>query len=374
MPDELRQLDGLDFIRLRVGMYIGGNDKKALHVMILQLLEAMVVYPAFGQPSKISVILQADGSIAITAANHSIPITDDPQLKISTLEKILSGVYFGRGPNTLRYVVLNALSSEFTAQTSFDGYLWQQDYKQGIPQDAPYQIRPLMPNEESCLTLISRPDAEIFDSIEFEFGPLGARLRELSSLAPNLNTEIRDDRTENHQYAHSYASSLLSLLITPLLMKQANKRVQMLGLLHQPIEGNLTFADDNHIEQRIEIALAYTTQLDFNAPIEKAFCNTILNLDGGTHLSAFRAALTRQINRFCQEKRMPKLYSQRIRKGLIAAVSVYSPYPQYLDASKSKFIRDTLYAPIFRLTTEAIQNYFNADPAALDRVIDWLQS
>ena len=321
-------LASLDAIRKRPSMYIGSTSIRGLHHLVYEAVDNSVDEAMSGYCDKIKVVIHKNGKVSVIDNGRGIPVDIHPKYKKPALEIIMTKLHSGGkfdkksykvsgGLHGVGLSVVNALSKELHVFVKKDGKVYTQNYSRGKPLS---KLKIVGKDDSSGTMVTFLPDKEIFDDIIFQFDILASRLRELAFLNKGVTINIIDERTGEEK--KFYYEGGLSSFVTYL---NQNKNP-----LHVPIYFEKTKKD-----VIVEVAMQYNTAFIGNI---FSFVNNINTVEGGTHLSGFRTALTRTINNYV-EKNYPKamkLSSEDIREGLTAVISVKVPEPQFEGQTKTK--------------------------------------
>ncbi len=333
----IKVLAGLEAVRKRPAMYIGSTGPVGLHHLVWEVVDNAVDEALAGFADTVEVVVHPDNSVTVEDNGRGIPVDLHKEEGRSAAEVVMTVLHAGGKFDSKSYKVsgglhgvgvsvVNALSEWLELEIWRDGYTWEQSYKRGDPE-APLKRAGKSARRGTKVTFL--PDREIFtESIEFHYDTLAQRLRELSFLNKGLTITLKDERTEKEAKFH-YNGGIAEFI------KHLNKNKEVLH--PQPIYGEAD-RDDVHME----FALQYN---DGYAETVFSFANNINTVDGGSHLSGFRSALTRAINQFGQNQGLFKdvkenLQGEDVREGLVAVISVKLPQPQFEGQTKGKLNSD----------------------------------
>ncbi len=380
--DSIVYLEGIQHIRTRPGMYVGGTDSRALHHLIYEVVDNSIDEALAGRCDQIYVTLHDDGSASVSDNGVGIPVGYHKQTGKSALEVVMTKVGAGGKFNNGAYKVsgglhgvgisaVNALSGELTAQVYRDGYLWEQVYNQGIPREDVHQIRPLEDGEQTGTTIRFLPDFEILDRNEFNYQTLVQRFREMAFVTRRVTITLRDERAkpiprEATFYFEGGLRSFAAFL---------NRNRQP---LHEPVyaERDVEIVPEDSKKPPyaigVEIAFQYN---DTSTITELAFANTIGTPDGGTHLTGIRSAITSVINRYARKSNILKEKESNFSgtdtlEGLTAIVSVRHPHPSFESQTKVKLLNPEVQGAVSQVTSEALQEFLDTNPREARRIIE----
>ena len=334
--DSIKVLGGLEAVRKRPAMYIGSTGPVGLHHLVWEVVDNAVDEALAGYCDMVTVVVHGDNSVTVTDNGRGIPVDMHKEEGRSAAEVVMTVLHAGGKFDSKSYKVsgglhgvgvsvVNALSESLELEIWRDGYTWEQSYERGKPLAA---IKRAGKTEKRGTKITFLPDRQIFESIEFNFDTLAQRLREMSFLNKGLTIRLKDERS-NKQSEFHYNGGIAEFI------KHLNKNKEVLHAT--PI-----YAESDRDDIHMEFALQYN---DGYAENVFSFANNINTVDGGTHLSGFRSALTRAINQFGQNQGLFKdvkenLQGEDVREGLVAVVSVKLPQPQFEGQTKGKLNSD----------------------------------
>ena len=374
---QLGKLEGLEAVRKKPGMYIGGTDERALHHCVSEVLDNSVDEHLAGYCSKIDVTIQVDGSISVRDNGRGIPVDIHPQYGIPGVEMVLTtlhsggkygqgGYKFSGGTHGVGAKCVNAVSEWFEVEVSRDGEVHQMEFERGKTTKKLHVIG----KAKNTGTLITfKPDPEIFrETTVFKADIIAQRLRELAFLNSGLEIVFTDERnTDLKPETFLYKDGVEQFV------KQLNKNKEPLH--PKPIsflKENREKLDDKEIEVHVEVVLQYNDS--YNDQV-LCYTNTIYNPDGGTHLSGFRSAVTRAINQYAKSNNLlkekdPQITGDDVREGLTAVISVKHSDPKFESQTKVKLLSPEVERITGSVTYEGLMSYFDANPPIGKRIID----
>jgi DNA gyrase subunit B len=364
----IRVLEGIEAVRKRPGMYIGDTTTRGLHHLIYEVVDNSIDEAMAGFCRHIHVALHADGSVSVVDDGRGIPVDTHADSGKSALEVVLTKVHAGGkfdhdtykvsgGLHGVGVTVVNALSEWLEAEVRRDGQVWQQEYEQGRPSGP---VHALGPAKATGTTIRFLPDATIFPRIDFDYDTLEKRLRELAFLNKGVRIQLTDERGGEPQSAEFYSSEGLSEFVAYLNRAQTP--------LHPPI----VFSGRDE-ERAVEVELA----MQYNDSISEAvvsYCNNINTVEGGTHLTGFRTALTRTLNQYAKNVAPAKskdltITGEDFKEGLTAIISVRVPDPQFEGQTKTKLGNSEVEGIVARIVNDKLAEYLETTPAAAKRII-----
>ncbi len=368
--DDIQVLEGLEAVRRRPGMYIGGTDIKALHHTVYEVVDNSIDEAMAGYCDRIAVTIRKDGSVTVQDWGRGIPVDIHKQTGKSALETVLTKLHAGGKFGSGAYKVsgglhgvgvsaVNALSDWMEVEVRKDGKLYFQRYQRGHPQEDVKVIGASDGETGTRTTFL--PDKSIFtETTEFRFETLEQRFREMAFLNRGLTIEFSDERTDNGaRYMNFYFEGGVRSFV-----RYLNKNR---GVLHEPIyvekeiEGNI-----------VEAAIQYND--GFNESVF-AFANTINTPDGGTHLTGMRSALTRTINDWARRQGLlkesdPSFTGEDTREGLTAIISVKLPDPQFESQTKVKLLNIEIRNQVESALGETITEWLERNPKEGRKIVE----
>jgi DNA gyrase subunit B len=331
---DITVLEGLQAVRKRPGMYIGSTGVRGLHHLVYEVVDNSVDEALAGFCDRVEVSIHPDNSITVVDDGRGIPVATMEKEGRPALEVVLTVLHAGGkfgdgggykvsgGLHGVGVSVVNALSERLEVEVRRDGYCWRQAYARGVPQGDLVRGEP---TEETGTTITFLPDAEIFESLEFEFSTLEQRLRETAFLTRGLRIALKDERAEGHAAEFHYEGGIEDF-------------VGYLNENKDPIQRKVIFFESDSEEGAVEVAMQWNSSYQESI---FSFANNINTHEGGSHLSGFRSALTRTLNRYARDKGHLKekddnLSGEDVREGLTAVISAKLSDPQFEGQTKTK--------------------------------------
>ncbi len=373
--ENIKVLEGLEAVRLRPAMYIGSTGEMGLHHLVYEVVDNSVDEALAGYATKVDVVIHVDNSITVVDDGRGIPVdmkTLPNGEKMPTVQVVLTKLHAGGKFDSSTYKVsgglhgvgvscVNALSQEFNVEIWREGHTWEMDFSCGIPTS---ELRQAGTSKRRGTKVHFLADKTIFATTEFNYDTLAQRLREMAFLNKGLEITLTDERTadaktgEARRAEFKYAGGIAEFV------KHLNRGKSVLH--DKPI---VMEASRDGVE--IDIALQYN---DSYADTVFSFANNINTVDGGSHLSGFRAALTRTINFTGQQMGLFKdlkesLSGDDVREGLVAVVSVKLPQPQFEGQTKGKLNSD-IAGTVQAFVNERLGMYLEQNPPVARRVIN----
>jgi DNA gyrase subunit B len=360
----IKVLEGLEAVRKRPAMYIGSTGELGLHHLVYEVVDNSVDEALAGYCNRVDVTIHVDNSVTVIDNGRGIPVDFHAGEKKSAAEVVMTKLHAGGKFDSNSYKVsgglhgvgvscVNALSEELELEIWRDSKVYQQTYRRGKPLE---KLQETGHTDRRGTKITFKPDSTIFDTTEFNFDTLSQRLRELSFLNKGVLITITDERTEKkHEFQYSGGISEF--------VKHLNKNK---SVLHDPP----IYFDAQKDSLILEIAIQYNDTYTENV---FSFANNINTVDGGTHLSGFRSALTRTINNYGQAAALFKdlkenLMGDDVREGLVAVVSVKLPQPQFEGQTKGKLNSD-IKGLVETFINERLNDYFEKNPTVAKKII-----
>jgi len=367
----IKVLEGLEAVRLRPAMYIGSTTENGLHHLVYEVVDNSVDEALAGFCDRVEVIVHIDDSITVTDNGRGIPV-DMHEEGVSAAQVVMTKLHAGGKFDSNSYKVsgglhgvgvscVNALSEWLQLEIWRDGYTWEQEYHKGIP-DAPLK-REGKAGKKTGTKVTFKPDTTIMDAHVFNYDTLAQRLRELAFLNKGLTITLTDERVDPVKQSEFHYSGGIAEFIKHLNRGKAvlhDKPIYFEGERELPNGGMLS----------MEVALQYN---DGYSESIFSFANNINTVDGGSHLSGFRTALTRTINYYGQQAGLFKdvkenLSGDDVREGLTAVVSVKLPQPQFEGQTKGKLNSD-ITGDVTRLVNEKLGEFFDKNPSVMKKIV-----
>ena len=374
---KLGKLEGLEAVRKKPGMYIGGTDERALHHCVSEVLDNSVDEHLAGHCTRIEVNIHVDGSISIRDNGRGIPVDLHPQYKIPGVEMVLTtlhtggkygqgGYKFSGGTHGVGAKCVNAVSEWFEVEVSRNELVYHMEFERGKT----VKKLEVIGKSKATGTLITfKPDAEIFhETTEFKADLISQRLRELAFLNSGLEIIFTDERqTDQKPERYFYKDGIEEFV------KQLNKNKEPIH--PKPIgfhKEQSVETPDKKMEIHVEVVLQYNDS--YNDQV-LCYTNTVYNPDGGSHLSGFRSALTRAINQYAKaneilKEKDPQITGDDVREGLTAVISVKHSDPKFESQTKVKLISPEVDSIVGSVCYEGLMSYFDGNPPIAKRIID----
>ncbi len=367
----IQVLKGLEAVRRRPGMYVGGTDIKALHHLVYEIVDNSIDEALAGRCDRIEVIIHADDTVSVTDNGVGIPVALHPTEKVSALELVHTTLHAGGKFDNAAYKVsgglhgvgaaaVNALSEWMEVYVRREGYLWFQRYHRGIPQEPVKKVRKLKNSDITGTTTHFKFDPIIFEKeVTFRFETLMNRFREMAFVTSGIFLSLRDERPTPLREMNFYFEGGVKSFVRYL---NRNRKV-----LHDPV-----YAHKDVDAVDVEIALQFTEGISVS---EYSFANTIHTPDGGTHQSGLRSAVTRVINAYARKNNFLKekdknFSSEDTHEGLTAVVSIKHPDPQFESQTKVKLMNAEVAGIVTSIAGDALSAYLEENPREAKKIIE----
>ncbi|MDI3341051.1 MAG: DNA topoisomerase (ATP-hydrolyzing) subunit B [Sphaerobacter sp.] len=364
----IQVLEGLEAVRRRPGMYIGTTDIRGLHHLVYEIVDNSVDEALAGYCDRIEVTIHADNAVTVVDNGRGIPVDIHPKLGKSALEVIMTVLHAGGkfggggykvsgGLHGVGASVVNALSEWVVVEVRNNGRVHRQRYERGRPVTPVEVVGEVAPDEHGTKTTF-KADATIFPSLDYNYDVLLERFREIAYLTRGLHITFRDERADR-EMSFYFEGGIVSYV------RHLNRRRQVL----QPRPFAVTREVNGTL---VEVALQYN---DGVAESTHTFANNINTIDGGTHLTGFKAALTRTINDYARRNGFLKetdenLSGEDVREGLTAIVSVKLSEPQFEGQTKGRLGNAEVAGQVQSVVNEAFATYLNENPQVARRIVD----
>jgi DNA gyrase subunit B len=363
---QITVLEGLEPVRKRPGMYIGGTGIEGLHHLVWELVDNGIDEALAGHADMVAVKMLADGGVMVTDNGRGIPTDIHPKTGKSTVETVLTVLHAGGkfgdggykvsgGLHGVGSSVVNGLSKQLIVTVYRDGKIWQQEYAIGVPES---DLKVIGKTDRTGTEITFYPDDTIFESTTFNYETILDRLRHAAYLTKGIHTSLEDEKT-GKRYGFYFEGGIQSY-------------VKHLNIGKEVIDDDIFYVDKTVHDSQVEIALQYT---DAYSETIKSFANNVLNPDGGTHLTGFRAALTRVVNDYARKQGLLKdkeenLTGEDTREGLTAIILVKLPDPQFEGQTKNKLGNPEVRGYVEQVMGEYLNYYLEEHPAVGRKIVN----
>ncbi len=367
--ESIQVLEGLEAVRKRPAMYIGDVGVRGLHHLVYEVVDNSIDEALAGYCTRIDVTINEDNSITVVDNGRGIPVEIHEKEKRSALEVVMTVLHAGGKFDKDSYKVsgglhgvgvscVNALSSRMTVQVMRQGKLWTQTYERGKPL-AP--VAPIGDSTESGTITTFMPDSTIFQTVEFRFDILAARLRELAFLNKNILLTLTDKRdlaeSSNGEEAHPMREEFYS-------ERGLIEFVEYLDGNRERLIDKVIYIDYDKGDTPVELALQYNTSFSENV---HSYVNNINTIEGGTHLAGFRRGLTRTLKKYAEDSGLTSklkfdINGDDFREGLTSVISVKVAEPQFEGQTKTKLGNSEVMGSVDVAVSTALANYLEENP------------
>ncbi len=366
--EQIQVLEGLEAVRKRPGMYIGSTGPRGLHHLVYEIVDNSIDEALAGYCKNINITIQKDNSIMVEDDGRGMPVDKHPKLEIPAVEVIHTVLHAGGkfggggykvsgGLHGVGASVVNALSTEMIVEVKRNGKIYQQTYQRGKT------VTPLLEIGESRKTgskTIFWPDPEIFEEVEFDYGTLEHRLREMAFLNKGIKITLKDEREARKRKEEFHYEGGIKEFVKHL---NTNK---------EPIHQEIIYFELVKQDLEIEVAMQYT---DSYSELVLSYANNINTTEGGTHLAGFRSSLTRVFNDYARKNKILKdnddaLTGDDIREGLTAIVSVKLTNPQFEGQTKTKLGNSEMRGFVETSTTENLTAFLEENPTQAKIILE----
>ena len=382
---QIDKLEGLEAVRKRPGMYIGDPaTERGLHHTVFEVLDNSIDEHLAGFCDKVTITIHADGSISVEDDGRGIPVDMHPKFGIPAVELVLTNLHaggkFGQGAykfsgglHGVGAKCVNALSDWFTADVYRDGKIHRIAFERGATTKPLEVVGELKDKSQTGTKISFFPDTTIFTGgIDFNFDYLSTRLRELAFLNPGIRINLIDERAESKKKKEFFYERGIVEFVDQLAENKERVHEEPIVLNGKRMveidDAGKTVEDDCYAD----IVMQYTT--DYHENI-LCFANSIPNGDGGTHLSGFRAALTRAVNNYAKANKLlkdkdPAITGDDCREGIIAIISVKHPNPRFSSQTKEKLVNNEVEGVISSIVYEGFSEFFEENPVLAKKMVE----
>jgi DNA gyrase subunit B len=367
---DITVLEGLEAVRKRPGMYIGSTGVMGLHHLVYELVDNSVDEALAGYCTKVSVTVHPDNSVTETDNGRGIPVAIMEKEGLPAVQVVLtvlhSGGKFGDGGgykvsgglHGVGVSVVNALSEQLHVEIRRDGHVYSQDYSRGAPLAELAEGGKLEAGAETGTTVTFLPDADIFESLDFDFFTLEERLRETAFLTRGLEISIVDERGDGHSATFRYEGGIEDF-------------VSYLNENKEAVHRKVIFFSGESEEGAAEIAMQWNSSYQDSI---HSFANNINTREGGSHMSGFRSAITRTLNKYAREHGLLKekednLTGEDVREGLTAVISVKLRDPQFEGQTKTKLGNPGMAGFVESIVNTGLGEFLEENPSEARAVI-----
>ncbi len=368
----IQVLEGLEAVRKRPAMYIGDVGVRGLHHLVYEVVDNSIDEALGGYCDDIEVEILENGSVRVADNGRGIPVEEHAGEKRSALEVVMTVLHAGGKFDKDSYKVsgglhgvgvscVNALSAELTATVKRDGFVWQQTYREGHPQEPVRRVRPMEAGESTGTEVVFTPDASIFQTTDYRFDTLAERMRELAYLNRQVTIRIADQRAEADGLREEFhfEGGIVEF-------------VAYLDEARTAIQEETIYIGDEDADVPVELAMRYNDGYSENV---LSYVNNINTHEGGTHVSGFRRALTRTLKTYADRNNLLRnvkldLSGDDFREGITAVLSVKVAEPQFEGQTKTKLGNSEVQGAVESLVSDRLAMWLEDHPREAKRIVD----
>jgi DNA gyrase subunit B len=358
---DITVLEGLEPVRLRPGMYIGSTGLRGLHHLVYEVVDNSVDEALQGRNDRIEVTLHPDNSVTVEDWGSGIPVDVMPEQGQPALTVVLTKLHAGGkfggqgykvsgGLHGVGVSVVNALSERLVAEVRRDGKVHRQEFERGTPIADMEVVGPMAAGDHTGTTISFLPDAGVFDEVEVEATTVAQRLRETAFLTKGLTIRLTDERADGKTVEYHYEGGIRDF-------------VAYINEAKDPIHKRLVYFEGESDQGAVEVAMQWNNSYQESV---FTFANNINTIEGGSHLSGFRSALTRTLNAKAQDMKLLKkdeaLEGEDVREGLAAVVSVKLRNPQFEGQTKTKLGNPGIEGLVQTTVNANLAQFFEENP------------
>jgi DNA gyrase subunit B len=356
---DITVLEGLEAVRKRPGMYIGSTGPRGLHHLVYEVVDNSVDEALAGHCDALTVTIHPDSTVTVVDDGRGIPVAMMEKEQRPAVEVVLTVLHAGGkfggggykvsgGLHGVGVSVVNALSEHLTVEIRRDGFLWTQEYERGAPQ---YELKKGPATKETGTTVTFMPDADIFETLDYDFTTLEQRMRETAFLTAGLAISLVDERGEGHRADFRYEGGIVDF-------------VAYLNETKEPIHKKVISLSGESDEGAVEVAMQWNSTYQESV---FSFANNINTAEGGSHLSGFRSALTGVLNKYARDKGYLKekddnLSGEDVREGLTAVISAKLADPQFEGQTKTKLGNPGMQGFVHSIVNARLSEFLEENP------------
>lgn len=363
--EAIHVLKGLEAVRKRPAMYIGDVGVRGLHHLVYEVVDNSIDEALAGYCKNIEVTINKDGSVSVLDDGRGIPVDIHPEEKRSALEVVMTVLHAGGkfdkrvykvsgGLHGVGVSVVNALSEWLVAEVYRDGKIYRQKYERGVPV-TPVEVVGTTEKRGTKVTFL--PDKLIFKNIKFDFERLAERMRELAFLNPDVTITLEDKRTGQKEVYH-YEGGIVQF-------------VKYINSTKKPLHQDVIYISGEKEGVYVDVGIQYT---DEYTDTILSYVNDINTIEGGTHVSGFKSALTRTLNAYAQKNNLLKskieLTGDDFREGLTAIISVKVPEPQFEGQTKTKLGNSEVKSIVESIVADGLAEYLERNPSTAKKILE----
>ena len=367
--DNIQVLEGLEAVRRRPGMYIGSTDQRGLHHLIYEIVDNAVDEAMAGFCDRVVVTIHPDGSVTVVDNGRGIPVGKHSKTGLSAVETVLTVLHAGGkfggggykvsgGLHGVGASVVNALSEWLRVEVKQDAACWTQEYRRGVPQGE-LKKAGKVDRGETGTTISWMPDSQVFETLDYDFEMLAQRFREMAYLTRGLMIQFIDLRGDGRERSFYFDSGIQAF-------------VRQLNRSRNALHPDPIYVSHETEDAAVEVALQYN---DTFGEVVYSFANVIKTIDGGSHVTGFRAALTRVLNEHARKAKLLKdndanLTGDDVREGLAAVISVKISEPQFEGQTKTRLGNPEIKGIVESAVASALAQTLEEHPSIARKIID----
>ena len=355
--NQIKVLEGLEAVRKRPGMYIGDTGKRGLHHLVYEIVDNSIDEALAGHCKNITVQVNKDGTVTVEDDGRGIPVDIMPEHGKSAVEIVLTKLHAGGkfdkdsykvsgGLHGVGISVVNALSESLEVCVKRGGKMYRQKYKKGVPES---DLEEKGTSESTGTKITFKPDNEIFPDIIFDIDILKGRIKELAYLNSGIKIILKDERTDE-EIVYLFEGGIMSL-------------VEELNEARNKLHDNVIYLSKSENDVSVEIAMQYT---DAYSETILSFVNSINTIEGGTHLSGLKSALSKVTNSYIKNNNLTKeevsLTGTDFREGITAVVSIKVPEPQFEGQTKTKLGNSEVKGIVESIVSATLSEFYEENP------------
>jgi DNA gyrase subunit B len=365
--EDITVLEGLEAVRRRPGMYIGSTGPRGLHHLVYEVVDNSVDEALAGHCDSVTIVIHPDNTVTVTDDGRGIPVAVMEKEQRPAVEVVLTvlhaGGKFGEGGgykvsgglHGVGVSVVNALSESLEVEIRRDGFTWTQAYERGTPLG---DLEKGARTKETGTTITFRPDADVFETLDFDFNTLEERFRDTAFLTRGLRITLVDERGEGHRAEFQYEGGIVDF-------------VSYLNRNKEPIHKKVVSFEGDSDEGAVEVAMQWNSSYQESV---FSFANNINTHEGGSHLSGFRSALTGALNKYARDKGFLKekdenLQGEDVREGLTAVISAKLTDPQFEGQTKTKLGNPGMQGFVHSVVNARLAEFLEENPRDARAVI-----
>ncbi|MBN2475973.1 MAG: DNA gyrase subunit B [Pirellulales bacterium] len=357
--EQLEHLSDLEHVRERPSMYIADTTLRGLHHLVYEVVDNSIDEAMAGYATEISVTINNDGSVIVEDNGRGIPVEEHPDLGCSTLQGVMTVLKFGGkftkgayqtsgGLHGVGVTVVNFLSEWCEVEVRRGGHVYQQEYERGVPSPAPGEVKRIGRTDRVGTKTTFKPDPLIFPDTRFKYSTLYRRLQELAFLNRGVKIIFRDERSDEGE-TFLYERGILEF-------------VEHLNRASEPAHEDIIYVAGDYEGVGLEVAVQYSSEYTENV---HSYVNNICTTEGGTHVSGFRAAMTRSLNNYGRKMNLFKQVvptGDDFREGLTAVISLRVPEPQFEGQTKTKLGNSEIEGIVNSAVGDFLGRYLEENP------------